>query len=48
MIDLFDKGSLSFGEMNDRVTLVLYHVIYLCPTYHIITALILIYGHDKK
>lgn len=48
MIDLFDKGYLSFGEMNGIVTLVHYQVIYLCPLYSIITALILIYLSWQK
>ena len=43
MVDLYDKGYLSFGEMNGGVTLVHYQVIYLCLSYNIITALILIY-----
>lgn len=40
MMDLFDKGYLSFGEINGRVTSVHYQIIYLCPLYSIIRALI--------
>lgn len=43
MIYLFEKGYLSCGEMNGRVTSVRYQVIYLCTTHNNITSLILIY-----
>lgn len=43
MIDLFDKGYFLFGEMNGRVILVYYEVIYLFLLYNIIIVLMLIY-----
>lgn len=47
MIELFDKGYLSFGEMNReslRSIIILFDCFYLIT----ITALILIYRRDKK